>query len=148
MITLQPDTIDDLQFWLHSDWSNFSTPIWPTSPPGSAVDLFVDASALGWGAWIAFPSRVTTSGFFSPQERQGSSTLREIVGLLYALQAFITSVRTRRVRVFTDNQNVPRVQSKGSAVPILGHWEQWLSSSSTYASRKTSDCPSSGSPGS
>ena len=42
------------------------------------------------------------------------------MGLLFALRAFIAVVRNCRVRVFSDNQNVPRVQRKGSAVPALG----------------------------
>ncbi len=53
-------------------------------------------------------------------EREGSSTLREVLGLMFALRAFVAVVRNYRVRIFSDNQNVPRVQRKGSAVPALG----------------------------
>ena len=103
-----------------ADWSLFVAPIWPVPVPGPTVELFVDASASGWGAWIATPNYITSNGFFSLEDREGSSTLREVLGLLFALRAFVAVLRDRRIRVFTDKQNVPRVQRKGSAVPALG----------------------------
>ena len=41
------------------------------------------------------------------------------MALLYALQALKLWLRGRKTRMFTDNQNVPRVQRKGSAVLAL-----------------------------
>lgn len=66
-VTFQADTIEELKFWLSNDRTEFCSPSWPTHALGSPVDLFVDASASGWGSWIAFPSRVSTGGIFSPQ---------------------------------------------------------------------------------
>jgi hypothetical protein len=119
-IQLDNDTMDELHYWMTADWSLFVAPIWPIPVPGPTVELFVDASASGWGAWIAAPSYSTSNGFFSLEDRDGSSTLREVLGLLFALRAFVDMLRNHRVRVFTDNQNVPRVQRRGSAVPALG----------------------------
>jgi hypothetical protein len=83
------------------------------------VELFIDASASGWGAWIASPEYRRSNGFFTTDIRGGSSTLREAYALLYALQAFQQWLTGHKVRVFTDNQNVPRVQQKGSSIPSL-----------------------------
>jgi hypothetical protein len=119
-VRLDEATLEELDFWLTVDWSLFTTPIWSEPTPSPTVELFVDASASGWGAWVATPTYQTSRGFFSLTEREGSSTLREVLGLLFAIRAFIAVVRNCRVRVFSDNQNVPRVQRKGSAVPALG----------------------------
>ena len=53
--------------------------------------------------------------------RQAFDLLRMDMDTMHAaLRAFVAVLRNRRVRIFTDNQNVPRVQRKGSAVPALG----------------------------
>ena len=54
--------------------------------------------------------------------RKGSSTLREVLALLFALIKALSNILTgQKVRAFVDNQNVERVQGKVSFVPALAH---------------------------
>ena len=89
---LDDETLDELHLWLTVDWSMFVS-IWPVPTPGPTVEMLIDASAIGWGAWVANLSYQISRGFFSPEESVGSSTLREVLGLLFALRTFLPVVR-------------------------------------------------------
>ncbi len=62
-VKLDEDTLEELHFWLTVDWSMFTAPIWPVFTPGPIMELFVDASASGWGACVANPAYQTSRGF-------------------------------------------------------------------------------------
>ena len=56
-------------------------------------------------------------GFFPPDVRQTSSTLRELLAVRYAIESFGQLLVNRVVRIRTDNMNVPRILSSGSRKP-------------------------------
>ena len=66
---------------------------------------------------LPFPKVQYIHGLFSLEDRKGFSTLREVLALLYALKAFLSTLTGQKVHVFTHNQNGERVQRKGFAVP-------------------------------
>ena len=54
------------------------------------------------------------SGMFNHFESQQSSTFRELKAIFYVIKAHIASLRHKKVKVFTDNENASRMVSVGS----------------------------------
>ncbi len=118
-VRLDDATLEELHFWLTVDWSLFTTPIWPEPARSPTVELFVDASASGWGAWVATPTYQISRGFFSLTKREGSSTLREVLGLLSAVRAFVAVVRNCMVRIFRTIKTFPEFNARDLQFPPL-----------------------------
>ena len=55
------------------------------------------------------------SGMFSPFECVQSSTFREFKAIFYVIKAHVLSLRHKKVKVFTDNENASRIVSFGSS---------------------------------
>ena len=54
------------------------------------------------------------SGMFSHFESRQSSTFRELKAIFYVIEAHVASLRHKKVKVFTDNENASRIVSVGS----------------------------------
>lgn len=121
-VTLTDDVRDELIFWSLCDRNSFRGSIFPAPEIGSAVRFASDASDKGWGSLSLDPAGLVAHGFFTPEERDESSTHRELRGLLYALQAFARHCSGRRVSFQVDNLNVTYIVDHGSRKPALN----WL----------------------
>ena len=55
-----------------------------------------------------------SGGMPTPFESQQSSTFRELKAIFYVIQAHVASLRHKKVKVFTDNENASRIVSFGS----------------------------------
>ena len=51
---------------------------------------------------------------FSHFESQLSSTFRELKAIFYVIKGHVASLRHKKVKVFTDNENASRIVSLGS----------------------------------
>ena len=69
----------------------------------SQLDLWSDASDVGWGAHLGDQ---VVSGHWSPEECLSSINHRELLAMFYALQHFLPLVRGTSVAVFADNTTV------------------------------------------
>ena len=62
---------------------------------------------------------VIFQGQWLPQEAKLSSTWRELRAVLKVLQSLTSKFCNQRICWFTDNQNVVRICSVGSKIPVL-----------------------------
>ena len=74
------------------------------------VSLFMFLSFSLFQCWEFGP----VSGMFSQFESQQSSTFRELNAIFYVIEAHVASLRHKKVKVFTDNENASRIVSVGS----------------------------------
>jgi hypothetical protein len=82
--------------------------------------ISADASSSAVGAVLsAIPSPLVASRLLSPSEQGESSTLRELRGILFALESFAPFIRAQRVIIQCDNQGAVTVCAKGSPRPAL-----------------------------
>ena len=79
----------------------------PKFSPGAVI--FCDASDYAFGGFQVGFNDQPVSGMFTPFERQQSSTFRELKAIFYVIQAHVVSVRRKKVKVFTDNENASRI---------------------------------------
>ena len=104
---------DELLFWASTARTDFCCPLWPR-PTKADVIINTDAGGQSWGAVCEANQ---AQGFFPPDVRQTSSTLRELLAVRYAIESFGQLLVNRVVRIRTDNMNVPRILSSGSRKP-------------------------------
>ena len=64
------------------------------------LELFVDASKLGWGCFLS-PSY--TNGFFGHLEKAKSINTKELLAIWYSLLSFLPCVRHSHILIRTDN---------------------------------------------
>lgn len=86
----------DLHWWL----DNVTTQVRRIFHSGTEVDLYTDASNLGWGGHL---HQRSTSGGWSEDERLLHINALELKAILFALQAFGLELYGKHVRVFCDN---------------------------------------------
>ena len=86
----------------------------------SSAVLTCDASQSGYGAHLTFGSdRKFCSGMWSSFERAKSSSFRELMAIFLALKSFQSFIMGKKVKIFSDNQNVVRIVHNGSSVAHL-----------------------------
>ena len=86
-------------------------------PLSSSVVLTWDASEFGYGAHISFcGERRFCSGMWSTVERAKSSSFRELLAVYLALKGFRNFIIRKKVKIFSDNQNVVRIVHAGSSI--------------------------------
>ena len=86
----------------------------------SSAVLTCDASQSGYGAHLTFGSdRKFCSGMWSSFERAKSSSFRELMAIFLALKSFQSFIMGKKVKIFSDNQNVVRIVHSGSSVAHL-----------------------------
>ncbi|KAG1369239.1 hypothetical protein G6F61_012504 [Rhizopus arrhizus] len=64
------------------------------------LTIHVDASDTGWGV---NSNRVSTSGFWTQQEKELSINVRELTTILFALQLHAQNAKNCSIKIFTDN---------------------------------------------
>lgn len=114
-VTVTPELRRELSFWAGECRSSFTSKIWPPVF-WSQITIHSDASKTAWGAVL---DDLVAHGYFSPDERKGSSTLRELLAVLYALQSWGPNVQGKSLLLQTDNQAVPGILLYGSRKPHL-----------------------------
>ena len=85
-------------------------------PSNSSMIVFTDASATGWGGYIAGAPFSECNGIWSITEMQESSTFRELKALANVLQANAVLLEQKEVIWYTDNLNASRIINTGSMV--------------------------------
>ena len=110
--------LQELKFWLTHVEAFNGYPL--NRPLSSSAVLTCDASQSGYGAHITFGSdRKFCSGMWSSFERAKSSSFRELMVIFLALKSFQSFIMGKKVKIFSDNQNVVRIVHNGSSVAHL-----------------------------
>ena len=82
--------------------------------------LSCDASASGYGGLLSSDSGTeAVRGRFTDQEAKGSSTFRELLAIMYSLDAVAPFLKGRRVTVYSDSNNAVRIIGRGSRLSHL-----------------------------
>jgi len=107
----------ELEFWIGKIREFNGQNLWPK--PSAVRVVFSDASNTGFGGYTAEHRGLIANGQWSKEEAQQSSTWRELRALRLVLESFGAKLQNKRIRWFTDNQNVVRIVLCGSKKPIL-----------------------------
>ena len=78
-----------------------------------------DASSLACGAIMSSCDHVVAHRMWSQEEREKSSTWRELNAIHFSLEFFLPMLKGRSVHWFTDNQSVVSIVNSGSMKPHL-----------------------------
>ena len=102
------DTLVPLDGWLEETTQQWLDQVWlsqgvPIHLPDGELDLYTDASHIGWGAHV---DSLVASGQWSPTEAQWHINLLELEAVARALQEFLPTLTGKAVRLFTDNTTV------------------------------------------
>ena len=87
--------------------------------PSAIRVVYADASGTGYGGFTAEHSCHIAHGVFSEEEAAQSSTWRELHAVRMVLGSLAHLLQNKRVRWFSDNQNVVRIIDTGSRNPKL-----------------------------
>lgn len=112
-LPLSAGVAEELSFWLRNI-NSFNGKVMVSKSSVVGV-VYSDASDTGFGGYSIQCGRDLVSGQWSPNEKQTSSTLREILAVKYVLLSLIDKLSGCSIKWFTDNQNVPRIISNGSS---------------------------------
>lgn len=96
-VQLTPSAILDLEWWVANIERSSGKMFFPRDPD---LEIFSDASLSGWGAVC---NGVTTRGPWMEEHRQKHINELELLGALYAIQAFAAGKKGIAVRIFLDN---------------------------------------------
>ena len=108
----------ELLFW--SETYDFETGYTFKFRPVTAKVVFTDASDSGYGGFLLRRlGKDIVRGSFTPDERRESSTKRELLGVLYALQSLAHQLSHSSVRIYVDNYGASRILQVGSPKPHL-----------------------------
>ena len=81
--------------------------------------VYTDASGRGYGGYVLQKlGEVIAQGSFTEEEREGSSTLRELLAVKYVLESLTAHLKHEVVLWHSDNINVPRILEVGIACKI------------------------------
>ena len=113
MLTVSPEAMAELKFWLHEIEKFNGQDIWPS--PSAVRVVYTDASLQGYGGYTVEHGCHIAQGQWLPEEASQSSTWRELRAVRQVLEAFAAKLRNERVRWYTDNQNVARIIVTGTS---------------------------------
>ena len=101
--------------WLDQEWLREGVPI---TFPQHEVELFTDASGIGWGAHV---EDLTAAGTWSAPERSWHINMKELMAVFYAIQDFAPLLTGKVVLLATDNTTVASYLNKqgGTVSPTL-----------------------------
>ena len=117
-IKLSELACEELEFWLKHLGTlpcRVLSPFW-RSPERV---LFTDASSFAGAGVLLHSQNQVAHCMFNQHDKLQSSTYRELKALQFALVAFSHFLAGKFVKVYSDNQNVVRITSKGSTVKSL-----------------------------
>ena len=115
-ITFYHDVIDELMFWKLNLLELNKRPIIKYNVP--SLRVFSDASSTGIGA--IFDKNIVYRNLES-MERSESSTYRELLAILHAIETFDTLIQGNQILWHTDNFAAAIIVKKGSNKPKLQH---------------------------
>ena len=109
------DTIVPLHGWLQKAIQQWMVDSWlhqgvPISYPVPQVELYTDASRIGWGAHVA---DLTASGRWSQDLQTAHINFLEMRAVSLAIKAFAHFLKGKAVLLFTDNTTVACYVNKG-----------------------------------
>ena len=81
--------------------------------------VFSDASGTGYGGYIVETPIDIAHGMWLDSEKGNSSTWKELTAVKQVLLSLIHILSGKRIKWFTDNQNVVSIVSKGSTKTVL-----------------------------
>ena len=114
---LTEDARSELYFWKECLPMYNGRAIWFES--GATRVAYSDASATGYGGFIVEVGPSMSHGQWSSEEREMSSTWRELRAVFAVLMAYTEKLQGHTVKWFSDNQNVVRIVQVGSKKPHL-----------------------------
>ncbi|KAK3703412.1 hypothetical protein QZH41_003907 [Actinostola sp. cb2023] len=104
VISLYPALVEELRFWL-GNLDNFNGyAIRP--PPLASTVIFTDASDVAFGGFSASLDDTAVRGMWTSEDATQSSTYRELKAIYYVLLSYAVQLKSRRVVVKTDNQEL------------------------------------------
>ncbi|MEW8544538.1 MAG: reverse transcriptase domain-containing protein, partial [Candidatus Thiodiazotropha sp.] len=113
LLTLSQSVVEELSFWFKMLEVLPFRALFPLNRSPERI-VFVDASDFAGAAVLLSSSNQVARYMFSESEAKLSSTYRELRALEYAIQCFSSSLEGHFVKVYTENQNVVRLVSRGS----------------------------------
>ena len=117
-ITLSDLAREELQFWLkHLD--NLPCRSFNIQSRFPERVVFTDASSFAGSGVMLHSQNQVAHVMFDDFVKSQSSTYRELKALHNALLSFTPFLLGKFVKVYTDNQNIVRIVSKGSTVRLL-----------------------------
>ncbi|CAC5359726.1 unnamed protein product [Mytilus coruscus] len=81
--------------------------------------IYSDASDTGFGGYIVETPQNIAHGMWVESEYSNSSTWKELSAVKKVLLSLINIISGKKVKWFTDNQNVVSIVSKGSTKTVL-----------------------------
>ena len=116
--TIKPDLHQEINFWLHNLKKHNSFQIKVKHVITKVV--YSDASGTGYGGYaVRKLGNVIAKGNFLPNERNTSSTCRELLAVKFILTSLTTELTNQTVQWFSDNTGVTRIIEVGSSKPHL-----------------------------
>ena len=102
------DLVISLQDWLVPSLAQWTVTSWldscvPTAVPQHEVELYTDASTVGWGAHV---ENLTASGTWSQEERSFHINRLELEAVCLAVESFSAFLSQKVVLLCTDNTTV------------------------------------------
>ena len=76
--------------------------------------MYSDAGDSGYGGYIVETPYDIAHGMWTECESHRSSTWKELTAVKHILLSMITILRDKRIKWFTDNQNIVSIVAKGS----------------------------------
>ena len=107
----------ELQFW-DLNLKKFNQKNCFQQPINSKI-VYSDASSFACGALIQNEDRMLCHKMFTAEEVNYSSTRRELITILYSLQAFGSKLHNCSVKWYTDSQATAKIVEVGSMKTVL-----------------------------
>ena len=114
---MSSDLIEEVRFWFHHIRLLNGFSIRPNIQ--SNVSQHMDASRTGFEGHSSPVNFDSAAGMFSAEEQLTSSTERELLAIYYVLMSYCKDLISKKVTVYSDNQEACRIISVGSRKPHL-----------------------------
>ena len=116
-LSSHPGTLMELKFWLDNVTRLNNKILFSYETP--KVLGYSDASSFACGAIMLSCDHVMTHSMWNQEEREKSSTWRELRAIHFSLESFLPMLKCRSVHWFTDNQSAVSIINNGSMKPHL-----------------------------
>ena len=99
--------LSELQFWHENLKSVYSK--YCFNQPIHNKMIYSDASKYACGALVKGDEELVCHKMFTSEETAYSSTQRELIAILYSLEAFGDTIYNSHIKWFTDNQSTAKI---------------------------------------
>ena len=117
VVRFSPGLLEELRFWFSNISCMNGYPI--SAPVTSCTVVFTDASETGYGGYSATIDGSVVSAMWTDEDIGRSSTHRELKAIYYVCLSYVSQLRNRKVKFFTDNQGAARIVQIGSPIGEL-----------------------------